>query len=179
MSQTHGNSVAPFRFLTPFPRRFSQGISEGLWVEKTVWKAERAWFLDQRKRRAKPGIEPLLTDLWPSLWTQISEGSKRVCSLGRRAGFSIPPEKGRQGVSMKLSSRRKGESGAVPPPRSRRIKSGVFSKSIGLSLSNILGGRFHRLPSMDDSERLNLQGRSFHSRVFYSCYLEENKGVLS
>jgi hypothetical protein len=29
-------------------------------VEKTVWKAERAWFLDQRERRAKPGIEPLL-----------------------------------------------------------------------------------------------------------------------
>jgi hypothetical protein len=29
--------------------------------EKTVWKAERAWFLDRRERRAKPGIEPLLT----------------------------------------------------------------------------------------------------------------------
>ena len=29
--------------------------------EKTVWKAERAWFLDRRKRRAKPGIELLLT----------------------------------------------------------------------------------------------------------------------
>jgi hypothetical protein len=32
-----------------------------LCVEKTVWKAERAWFLDRRERRAKPGIEPLLT----------------------------------------------------------------------------------------------------------------------
>jgi hypothetical protein len=32
-----------------------------LGVEKTVWKAERAWFLDRRERRAKPGIEPLLT----------------------------------------------------------------------------------------------------------------------
>jgi len=30
-------------------------------VEKTVWKAERAWFLDRRERRAKPVIEPLLT----------------------------------------------------------------------------------------------------------------------
>jgi hypothetical protein len=29
--------------------------------EKAVWKAERAWFLDRRERRAKPGIEPLLT----------------------------------------------------------------------------------------------------------------------
>jgi hypothetical protein len=32
-----------------------------LGVEKTVWKAERAWFLDRRERRAKPEIEPLLT----------------------------------------------------------------------------------------------------------------------
>ena len=101
--------------------------------EKTVWKAERALRgakrrsnLSNRERRAKSGIEPLLTDLWPSLRTQISEGSKGVCSLGRRAGYSIPPEKGRQGVSMKLSSRRKGESGAVPPPRYRRGKSCVF-----------------------------------------------------
>jgi len=94
--------------------------------EKTVRKAERAWFLDLRERRAKPVIEPLLIDLWPSFGTQISEDSKGVCSLGRRAGFSIPPEKGRQGASMELSSRRKGESEAVPPPRSRRGKSGVF-----------------------------------------------------
>jgi len=50
-----------FRFLTPFPPRPPQRISEGQWVEKTVWKAERAWFLAQRKRRAKPGIEPILT----------------------------------------------------------------------------------------------------------------------
>jgi len=95
-------------------------------VKKTVWKAERAWFRTEEVRREKPGIEPLLTDLWPSLRTQISEGSKGGCSLGRRAGYSIPPEKGRQGVSMKLNSRRKGESEAVPPPRSRRGKRGVF-----------------------------------------------------
>jgi hypothetical protein len=43
----------------------------------------------------------------------------------------------------------------------------VFSESTVLSFSNILGGRFHRLPSMDGSRRLNLQGRSFHSRVFH------------
>jgi len=29
--------------------------------EKTVWKAERARFLKRSERRAKPGIEPLLT----------------------------------------------------------------------------------------------------------------------
>ncbi len=108
------------------PDKFYNEYVLRLGGEKTVWKAERARFLDLRERRAKPGIEPLLSDLWPSLGTQISEGSKGVCSLGRRAGFSIPPEKGRQGVSIKLSSRRKGESGAVPPPRSRGGKSGVF-----------------------------------------------------
>jgi hypothetical protein len=89
-------------------------------VEKTVWKAERAWFLDQRKRRAKPGIEPFLT---------------------------------------------------------RWGKSGVFSESTGLSFSNILGGRFHRLSSVDGSARLNLQGRFFHSRAFYPRYLEENRFI--
>ena len=61
MSKIHGNGFAPFRFLTPFPHRPPQVISEGQWVEKTVWKAERAWFLDRRGRRAKPGIEPFLT----------------------------------------------------------------------------------------------------------------------
>jgi hypothetical protein len=72
-------------------------------------KTEQARFLTDKVRRAKPETEPLLTDLWPSSRTQISESSKGVCFLGRRAGFSIPPDKGRQGVSMKLSSRRKGE----------------------------------------------------------------------
>ena len=28
--------------------------------EKAVWKAERAWFLDRRERRAKPETEALL-----------------------------------------------------------------------------------------------------------------------
>jgi outer membrane lipopolysaccharide assembly protein LptE/RlpB len=71
MSKIHGNGIAPFRFLTPFPHRPPQSISEGQWVEKTVWKAERAWFLDRRKRRAKPGIEPFLTR-----WGKIGVFSK-------------------------------------------------------------------------------------------------------
>jgi hypothetical protein len=57
--------------------------------------------------------------------------------------------------------------GAEPetePFLTRWGKSGVFSESTVLSF---LGGRFHRLPSIDDSGRLNLQGRSFHSRVFH------------
>ena len=53
-----------------------------------------------------------------------------------------------------------------------RVKS-FFNNSI-LPCSNILGGWFHRLPSRDGSGRLNLQGRSFHSRVFHLHNMEEN-----
>jgi hypothetical protein len=60
------------------------------------------------------------------------------------------------------------------PLLTRWGKRGVFSGSTVLSFSNILGGRFHRLPSVDGSVRLNLQGRFFHSRVFYPHYMEEN-----
>jgi len=105
----------------------------GWMVEKTVWKAERALRgakrrsnLSNRERRAKPGIKLLLTDLWTSSRTQIGESSKGACSFGRRTRLYISSEKGRQGASMELSSRRKGESGAVPPPRSRWGKSSVF-----------------------------------------------------
>jgi hypothetical protein len=87
-----------------------QLISEGQWGENRL-KAERAWFLTEEVRRAKPETEPLLT---------------------------------------------------------RWGKSGVFSGFTVLSFSNILGGRFHRFPLMDGLRRLNLQGRSFHSRVFHS-----------
>ena len=41
----HG--IAPFKFLTAFLHHSPRRISEGQWVEKTVWKNERAWFLDQ------------------------------------------------------------------------------------------------------------------------------------
>jgi hypothetical protein len=53
-------------------------------------------------------------------------------------------------------------------------KSCVFSEPTGLSFSNILGGRFHRLPSMDEEGRLNLQGRFFHYRVFYLHNLDKD-----
>jgi hypothetical protein len=59
------------------------------------------------------------------------------------------------------------------PLLTRWGKSGVFSESTVLSFSNILGGRIHRLPSRDDSRRLNLQVCSFHSRIFYSKNIEE------
>jgi hypothetical protein len=35
-------------------------MAEAEWRENRL-KAERAWFLDRRERRAKPEIEPLLT----------------------------------------------------------------------------------------------------------------------
>jgi len=41
--------------------KFAIKESLGWVVKKTVWKAKRAWFLDLRKRRAKPGIELFLT----------------------------------------------------------------------------------------------------------------------
>jgi len=117
MTKIHGKDIAPFRFLTPFPHCPPRHISEGQWGENRL-KAERAWFLTEEVRRAKPETEPLLT---------------------------------------------------------RWGKSGVFSVSTVLSFSNILGGRFHRLPSVNGLVRLNLQGRFFHSRVFYPHYLEENQ----
>jgi hypothetical protein len=66
--------------------------------EKNRLKAERARFLSRRERRAKPETEPLLPDLWPSQWTQISGESKGICPFGRRAGMKVLPEKGRQGA---------------------------------------------------------------------------------
>jgi len=65
----------------------------------------------------------------------------------------------------------------IEPLLTRWGKSGVFSASTVLSFSNILGDRFHRLPSKDDSRRLNLQGRFIHSRIFHTYYLIKNLGV--
>jgi hypothetical protein len=64
--------------------------------EKNRLKTERAWFLSRMERRAMSETELLLTDLWPSQWTQISGESKGICPLGRRAGMKVLPEKGRQ-----------------------------------------------------------------------------------
>ena len=117
MTKIHRNGIAPFRFFTPFSHRPPPRISEGQWGENRL-KAERAWFLTEEVRRAKPETELLLT---------------------------------------------------------RWGKSSVFSESTVLSFSNILGGRFHRLPSVNGSRRLNLQGRFFHSCVFYPYQIEDNQ----
>ena len=52
-----------------------------------------------------------------------------------------------------------------------------ISTRLILSCSNILGGRFHRFPSMNDWGRLNLQSHFIHSCVFYPHYLEENRFI--
>jgi hypothetical protein len=41
-------------------RHLSPCLAEAEWGERRL-KAERAWFLDRRERRAKPETEPLLT----------------------------------------------------------------------------------------------------------------------
>jgi len=145
MTKIHGNSVAPFRFLTPFPHHRPQGISEGQWVKKTVWKAERAWFRTEEVRRAKPGIEPFLTR--PSVDNIVAE--KRC--LGDPRGYDPlvagrTSEKGRQRVARKQTS--------------------------------VGRGKAERFPLQGGSVRLNLKGRSFHSRVFYPHYLEENRLII-
>ena len=53
-------------------------------------------------------------------------------------------------------------------------KVACFRNPLACAFSNMLGGRFHRLPSVKGSGRLNLQGHFFHSRVFCPHYLEEN-----
>jgi hypothetical protein len=60
MSKIHGNDFAPFRFFTPFPHLPPRHMSEGQWGENRL-KAERARFLTEEVRRAKPETEPLLT----------------------------------------------------------------------------------------------------------------------
>jgi hypothetical protein len=111
-------------------------------VEKTVWKAERAWFLERSERRAKPGIEPLLTRWGKSgVFSQstvlsvlkhtrrpISSASlggqdrcgetmlgesKGVCPLGRRTQV----REGEAASREVASERWKGEGGALSPPR--------------------------------------------------------------
>jgi len=58
-------------------------------------KAERAWFLARRARRAKPETEQLLLDLW--LATNLGEPRGCVPSV---AGRFETPEKGRQGAPI-------------------------------------------------------------------------------
>jgi len=110
----------------------SRHISEGQWGENRL-KAERARFLTEEVRRAKPETEPLLIDLWPARRTQISGDSKGVGPLGRRAGVNALPEKGRQRAVRSEANVGRGKAKLFPLRGARRGKSGVFSVSTVLS----------------------------------------------
>jgi hypothetical protein len=167
MTQIHGNGIAPFRFLTPLPHRPSLAHKRRAVGGENRLKAERARFLTEEVRRAKPETEQFLTrwgksgvfsestvlsflkhTRWPissaSLGGQhrcgetMLGGSKGVCPLGRRTQV------------------REGEAASVRK-----------EASVGR-------GKAERFPLQGGSVRLNLQGRFFHSRVFYPYYLEEN-----
>jgi len=62
-----GMASLPFRFLTPFSVRPSRLLRNSYFLQaKAEWqenrlKAERARFLSEEERRAKPETEPLLT----------------------------------------------------------------------------------------------------------------------
>jgi len=81
------------------------------------------------ERRAKPETEPLLIDLWPAQWTQISGDSKGVCPLGRRAGVKVLPEKGRQRAVRSEANVGRGKAKLFPLRGARRDKSCVLSKN--------------------------------------------------
>ena len=61
MSKIHGNGIAPSNFERQSFNVPPQRISEGQWGGENRLKAERAWFLTEEVRRAKPETEQLLT----------------------------------------------------------------------------------------------------------------------
>jgi len=101
--------------------------------EKNRLKAERARFLSRRERRAKPETEPLLSDLWPVQWTQISGESKGVGSLGRKTLYGVRDgEAGSRKRSEASVGRGKAE--LFPLQGSRWGKRGVFFESKSRSI---------------------------------------------
>jgi len=54
--------------------------------EKAVWKAERAWFLDLRERRAKPETEPLLPR-WGKSGVLSNHSARAVQTVFSSAGL--------------------------------------------------------------------------------------------
>jgi hypothetical protein len=66
--------------------------------------------------------------------------------------------------------------GCVPLVAGRKSEKG--RQRVRESKRALEGGRRSAFPSKEVRVRLNLQGRSFHSRVFYPHNLEENLKVL-
>ncbi len=123
MTKIHGNGIALFRFLTPFPHLPPKLISEGQWGENRLLR---------------------LLDSKTPIFFPSDEKDARF-----QAPLSSPAERNRARSAFKRFFLPKSL-------RKREVlifwgKSGVFSESTVLSFSYILGGRFHRLPSVDGS----------------------------
>ena len=142
VTKIHGNGIALFRFLTPFPHRPPSVTKRRAVGGENRLKAERARFLTDKVRRAKPETEPLLTRWGKSCVfsestvlsflkhtrrpissaslggqdrcgeTMLGE-SKGVCPLGRRTQV----REGEAASREAASERWKGEGGALSPPR--------------------------------------------------------------
>jgi hypothetical protein len=149
MNTIHGNGFAPFRFLTPLPQRPSSLDKRRAVGEKNRLK-ESSGQLGSKTRRF------CLSEAKAARFqASLSSSRNRACSAFKRFFPAKRPSQDTDACGWG--------------------KSGVFSEPTGLSFSNILGGRFRRLPSMDGEGKLNLQGRFFHYRVFCPHNLDRSR----
>ena len=68
-----------------------------------------------------------------------------------------------------------GSKGVCPLGRRTQVREGEAASA--REQASVGRGKAERFPLQGGSVRLNLKGRSFHSSVFYSRHLEENKKV--
>ena len=120
MTQIHGNGIAPFRFLTPFPHRPPRRLRNS---------ALKTCHFKPEVRTLPFFIRLILTcsnilggrfHRLPSVDKIVAEkrcwgGSKEVCPLGRRTLPGV--REGEAASREKASERWKGEGGALSPPR--------------------------------------------------------------
>ena len=144
MTKIHGNGVAPFRFLTPFPHRPPRRLRNS---------AFKACHFETDIRTLPFFIRLILT-----------------CSniLGGR--FIRLPS-----VDNIVAEKRcwGDPRGYVPLVAGRKSEKG--RQRVRESKRALEGGRRSAFPSKEVRVRLNLQGRFFHSRVFRPYYIEENQ----
>ena len=146
MSKIHKNGFAPFRFLTPFPHCPSRRLRNS-----ARWPSHL-----QADVCIKVASNRLILTC-----SNILSG-RLICGLPQISGVPrgyIPLVAGQSAWDCP----RRG--GREPHGMRRPLEGGKRSCS---------PSKLHRLPSMADSGRLNLQGRIIHSCVFYPHYLEEN-----
>ncbi len=108
------------------PSEISPFILRRLMGKKNRLKAERAWFLHERQRRAKPETEPLFL-ICGLLSGHKSEGVPRgYAPLVAGQELRACPRRGSRELKAERGERRKGESKAVTPPRCSLEKKRVF-----------------------------------------------------